>query len=68
VKRSDSEALRCSFCHKSQDVVGKLISSPSDYPEPTSATSASRFVTRFWKTTRPNPARHSPTGSLSRRK
>src|SRR5213592_3293280 len=24
--------LRCSFCHKSQDVVGKLISSPSDYP------------------------------------
>ncbi len=32
MKRSDSEALRCSFCHKSQDVVGKLISSPSDYP------------------------------------
>jgi ATP-dependent Clp protease ATP-binding subunit ClpX len=26
------EALRCSFCHKSQDVVAKLISSPSDYP------------------------------------
>jgi len=24
--------LRCSFCHKSQDVVQKLISSPSDYP------------------------------------
>src|SRR6202163_2320005 len=23
--------LRCSFCHKSQDAVGKLISSPSDY-------------------------------------
>jgi ATP-dependent Clp protease ATP-binding subunit ClpX len=33
VKRSGTdEALRCSFCHKSQDVVGKLISSPSDYP------------------------------------
>ena len=33
MKRSSSdEALRCSFCHKSQDVVGKLISSPSDYP------------------------------------
>jgi len=33
VKRTGSdEALRCSFCHKSQDVVGKLISSPSDYP------------------------------------
>ena len=26
------ETLRCSFCHKSQDVVGKLISSPGDYP------------------------------------
>ncbi len=26
------EPLRCSFCHKSQDVVGKLISSPGDYP------------------------------------
>jgi ATP-dependent protease Clp ATPase subunit len=24
--------LICSFCHKSQDSVGKLISSPSDYP------------------------------------
>ena len=33
MKRSGSdETLRCSFCHKSQDVVGKLISSPSDYP------------------------------------
>jgi ATP-dependent Clp protease ATP-binding subunit ClpX len=33
VKRSGSdETLRCSFCHKTQDVVGKLISSPSDYP------------------------------------
>lgn len=32
MKRSPDDALRCSFCHKSQDVVGKLISSPSDYP------------------------------------
>jgi ATP-dependent Clp protease ATP-binding subunit ClpX len=33
VKRTTSDdTLRCSFCHKSQDVVGKLISSPSDYP------------------------------------
>jgi len=31
--RSGSEDnLRCSFCHKSQDAVAKLISSPSDYP------------------------------------
>jgi ATP-dependent Clp protease ATP-binding subunit ClpX len=26
------DTLRCSFCHKSQDQVEKLISSPSDYP------------------------------------
>jgi ATP-dependent Clp protease ATP-binding subunit ClpX len=33
VKRTGSDdSLRCSFCHKSQDVVGKLISSPSEYP------------------------------------
>jgi ATP-dependent Clp protease ATP-binding subunit ClpX len=33
VKRAGADdALRCSFCHKSQDVVGKLISSPNDYP------------------------------------
>ncbi|MBI5084401.1 MAG: ATP-dependent Clp protease ATP-binding subunit ClpX [Acidobacteria bacterium] len=33
MKRSaNDETLRCSFCHKTQDVVGKLISSPSDYP------------------------------------
>ncbi len=33
MKRAGTDdALRCSFCHKSQDVVGKLISSPSDYP------------------------------------
>ena len=33
MKRTGSDdSLRCSFCAKSQDVVGKLISSPSDYP------------------------------------
>ena len=33
MNRAGSDAtLRCSFCYKSQDVVGKLISSPSDYP------------------------------------
>lgn len=31
-RNGSDEPLRCSFCHKSQDVVGKLISSPSDYP------------------------------------
>jgi len=30
--RGAEESLRCSFCHKSQDAVAKLISSPSDYP------------------------------------
>ena len=28
----DDNSLCCSFCHKAQGVVGKLISSPSDYP------------------------------------
>ncbi len=31
-KSGSDETLRCSFCHKSQDSVAKLISSPSDYP------------------------------------
>jgi ATP-dependent Clp protease ATP-binding subunit ClpX len=31
-QRGSDESLRCSFCHKSQDAVAKLISSPSDYP------------------------------------
>ena len=30
--RGTDDSLRCSFCHKSQDSVAKLISSPSDYP------------------------------------
>ena len=30
--RGSDESLRCSLCHKSQDAVAKLISSPSDYP------------------------------------
>jgi hypothetical protein len=33
MKRAESsDAHRCSFCHKSEDAVGKLVSSPSDYP------------------------------------
>ena len=32
-KRPNSEeALHCSFCRKTQDAVGKLISSPGDFP------------------------------------
>ena len=31
-KSGSDEILRCLFCHKSQDAVAKLISSPSDYP------------------------------------
>ena len=30
--KGTDDSLRCSFCHKSQDAVAKLISSPSDYP------------------------------------
>ena len=31
-KYTTDEPLRCSFCHKTQEQVEKLISSPSDYP------------------------------------
>jgi ATP-dependent Clp protease ATP-binding subunit ClpX len=31
-RAGSDDILRCSFCHKSQDAVAKLISSPSDYP------------------------------------
>ena len=31
-RSGSDEVLRCTFCHKSQDAVAKLISSPSDYP------------------------------------
>ena len=31
-RSGNDDTLRCSFCHKSQDAVAKLISSPSDYP------------------------------------
>jgi ATP-dependent Clp protease ATP-binding subunit ClpX len=31
-RNGTQEALRCSFCHKSQETVAKLISSPSEYP------------------------------------
>src|SRR6266480_1079663 len=31
-RAGSEEMLRCSLCHKSQDAVAKLISSPSDYP------------------------------------
>ncbi len=31
-RTGSDDSLRCSFCHKTQDVVAKLISSPSDYP------------------------------------
>ncbi len=32
-RNGPDDSLRCSFCHKSQEVVGKLISTPSDYPK-----------------------------------
>ena len=31
-RSGSDEILKCSFCHKSQDAVAKLISSPADYP------------------------------------
>jgi ATP-dependent Clp protease ATP-binding subunit ClpX len=32
-KVGEDRTLRCSFCHKTQEIVGKLISTPGDYPK-----------------------------------
>ena len=32
MRQPDTRVLSCSFCHKSQDAVSRLISNPSDYP------------------------------------
>ena len=31
-RMAPEETLKCSFCHKPQDSVNKLIASPSEYP------------------------------------
>ncbi|MGH9414512.1 MAG: ClpX C4-type zinc finger protein, partial [Terriglobales bacterium] len=31
-RNGTQETLRCSFCHKNQETVAKLISSPNEYP------------------------------------
>ena len=46
-RAGSDETLRCSFCHKSQDVVGKLISTRSDSPALTFVTSVLRFAIPF---------------------
>ena len=67
-RTGSDEILRCSFCHKSQDAVAKLISSPSDYPRAISAMNVSQFVTRSSKTTALQPARqHSQPASKAAR-
>jgi len=54
VKRTGSDdTLRCSFAIRVQDVVGKLISSPSDYPLPISARVHCRLQFIFSRTIRP---------------
>ena len=32
-RNGTDDTLRCSFCHKDQEIVGKLISTPGDYPK-----------------------------------
>ena len=51
MRQPDMNVLSCSFCHKSQDSVSKLISSPSDYPRAYIVMSASLFALAFCKTT-----------------
>jgi hypothetical protein len=52
-RKPKDEVLRCSFCHKSQDQVKKLIGNPQNLQTVyTSATSALPFATPYWKTTK----------------
>jgi ATP-dependent Clp protease ATP-binding subunit ClpX len=66
LKRAGSDdSLRCSFCHKSQDVVGKLISSPSDYPRAYICDECIAVCNSIIEDDRPEPA-HSAPGKLPR--
>lgn len=61
MKRAGSDdTLRCSFCHKSQDVVGKLISSPSDYPRAYICDECIAVCNSILEDDKPEPASASP--------
>ncbi len=61
MKRAGSDdTLRCSFCHKSQDVVGKLISSPSDYPRAYICDECIAVCNSILEDDKPEPAAASP--------
>ena len=64
----NNDTLRCSFCHKSQDAVAKLISHRAITRGHTSAMNASRSAILFWKTTgaRRSPARRRLTCQAAR--
>jgi ATP-dependent Clp protease ATP-binding subunit ClpX len=54
------DTLRCSFCHKSQDVVGKLISSPSEYPRAYICDECIAVCNSILDDDKPEPATTSP--------
>ena len=61
MKRTGSDdTLRCSFCHKSQDVVGKLISSPSEYPRAYICDECIAVCNSILDDDKPEPATTSP--------
>jgi len=61
LKRAGSDdTLRCSFCHKSQDVVGKLISSPSDYPRAYICDECIQVCNSILEDDKPEPATAGP--------
>jgi DinB superfamily/ClpX C4-type zinc finger len=64
-RTESSNALQCSFCHKTEDAVGKLISNPSDYPR---AYICNECIAVCWRTleddkTSAFAARPAPSGS-----
>ena len=61
MKRTGSDdTLRCSFCHKSQDVVGKLISSPSEYPRAYICDECIQVCNSILEDDKPEPATAGP--------
>jgi ATP-dependent Clp protease ATP-binding subunit ClpX len=67
LKRTGSDdTLRCSFCHKSQDVVGKLISSPSEYPRAYICDECIAVCNSILDDDKPEPATTTSTNKIPR--
>jgi len=65
-RTATDDSLKCSFCHKSQDVVGKLISSPSDYPRAYICDECIAVCYSILQDDKPEPAAADPAREIQR--